>query len=559
LEPSTILPTAHTVADARENAAPAAENPRKKWFFLRWEYIAIFLVILLIAGIRFRLRDFPLERDEGEYAYAGQLILQGIPPYKVAYNMKLPGTYAAYAAIMAVFGETPAGIHVGVMLVNAASIFLLFLITKELFDSTAAVVAGATFGLFTARPVLLGLAGHATHFVAFAALASIFVLLKACGTEQYRLFYWSGLLSGLAFLMKQPGIFFAVFAGLYLCWREWPKSGSRAPLWKKLGYFSAGAVLPYAVTCLILLRTGVFQRFWFWTVSYARAYGSELSAWRGLLHFANGMEFQKEHVILIWVLVVVGMAAFLWDRRLRPHAPFILGLLGFSFLALSAGIIYRPHYFIVIYPVLAIATGVGVSSAARLLQGPSLRKMLAALPVILFLLAFASALYADRRIFFMEPADKVAREIYGDVPFPEALVVGQYIRANSNRNALVAVFGSEPEILFYANRISPTGYMYTYPLMEDQAYASSMKSEYIREIEAAKPEFLVSVMITGSWFGQGHLDEAFLNWADTYVKKHYSVVGLADGGNHDVYRWGADAVNYRPRRPTVVLIYHRNP
>jgi hypothetical protein len=542
-------------AEVAEATTP--DQRQKGRFVLRWEYLAIALIILLIAGIRFRLRDFPLERDEGEYAYAGQLILQGIPPYQVAYNMKLPGTYAAYAAIMAIFGETPAGIHIGVLLVSAASIFLIFLITKELSDSTAAVVAGATFGLFCTRPVLLGLAGHATHFVTFAALGSIVVLLKACGTERYRLFFWSGLLSGLAFLMKQPGLFFAIFGGLYLCWREWPKAESRSQFLRKLGYFSAGVVLPYGITCLILFRAGVFQRFWFWTVSYARAYGSELSAWRGLLHFANGMAFQEENVFLIWLLVVAGMAAFLWDRRLRPNAPLVLGLLACSFLALSAGIIYRPHYFILIYPVLAILAGVGVSSLARLLQGTNLPRVLAVLPAVVFSVAFLNALYAERRIYFVESADKVAREIYGDVPFPEAQAIGKFIKDNSRRSDLLGVLGSEPEILFYANRISATGYMYTYPLMEDQAYAMFMKSEYVHELESTKPEFLVSVMVTGSWFGQGNLDQGLLAWADNYLKEHYLLIGVADGGNHDVFRWGTDATNYRARRPTVVLIYRR--
>ena len=105
LEPPTVLPATHTVTDASENVAAEAETQGGRRFSLGWEYLAIALVILLIAGIRFRLRDFPLERDEGEYAYAGQLILQGIPPYELAYNMKLPGTYAAYAAIMAIFGH----------------------------------------------------------------------------------------------------------------------------------------------------------------------------------------------------------------------------------------------------------------------------------------------------------------------------------------------------------------------------------------------------------------------------------------------------------------------
>jgi hypothetical protein len=66
------------------------------------------LAILFVFIFRVRLRDVPLERDEGEYAYVGQLILQGVPPNKEAYDMKLPGTYAAYAAIMAVSSSSSA-------------------------------------------------------------------------------------------------------------------------------------------------------------------------------------------------------------------------------------------------------------------------------------------------------------------------------------------------------------------------------------------------------------------------------------------------------------------
>ena len=38
------------------------------------------------------------------------LILQGFPPYQLAYNMKFPGTYYAYSLILAAFGQTAWGI-----------------------------------------------------------------------------------------------------------------------------------------------------------------------------------------------------------------------------------------------------------------------------------------------------------------------------------------------------------------------------------------------------------------------------------------------------------------
>ena len=97
------------------------------------------------AFIHYEHADVPFERDEGEYAYAGQLLLEGIPPYKLAYNMKFPGIYAAYALSEAAFGMTPTGIRLALILINAGSILLVFLIAKRLLGRFEAVAAAAFF------------------------------------------------------------------------------------------------------------------------------------------------------------------------------------------------------------------------------------------------------------------------------------------------------------------------------------------------------------------------------------------------------------------------------
>src|SRR5437667_5710815 len=96
----------------------ANSSPWVKRLIQHRAWILVGLTVLLVFVVRVRLREMPLERDEGEYAYAGQLMLQGIPPYKEAYNMKLPGTYAAYAVIMALFGQSASAIHFGLALVS---------------------------------------------------------------------------------------------------------------------------------------------------------------------------------------------------------------------------------------------------------------------------------------------------------------------------------------------------------------------------------------------------------------------------------------------------------
>src|SRR5271154_7403092 len=112
------------------------------------------LLVILVFNfcIRWHLREMPLERDEGEYAYAGQLILQGIPPYQLAWNMKFPGVYIAYAMLMSVFGQSPAGIHLGLILVTSISTLLVFLIGRELMNPTGGLATAALIVLLSALP-----------------------------------------------------------------------------------------------------------------------------------------------------------------------------------------------------------------------------------------------------------------------------------------------------------------------------------------------------------------------------------------------------------------------
>ena len=93
----------------------------------RYTMIGLFLVLAVVTIIRLRLLNLPLERDEGEFAYGGQLMMQGVSIYKEAYNdaLKLPGTCAAYALAMTLLGQTTAAIHAAVILVTLATAVLV--------------------------------------------------------------------------------------------------------------------------------------------------------------------------------------------------------------------------------------------------------------------------------------------------------------------------------------------------------------------------------------------------------------------------------------------------
>jgi len=351
---------------------------------LRYQaWLLVALALCFALGVRWRLRAMPLERAEGECAYAGQLLLQGVLPYAQAYTTQLPGTCAAYAVIMAVFGQSPAGIHFGVTLVNAASIILMFLLGRRLLDEATGVAAAAVFGLLSLSPAVQGLAGHPTQFVVLTGLAGTWVLLRArqgpgsspkptvprseasvaaqppadaalARGYTSRLpspLFLAGLLLGLALALKLQGVFFGVIGALYLLrvtsgeWlavsevkRQEPgfrslrerttyvftspvSRAARARMLRALGIFALGWLLPFAVTCLALWVAGAFRTVVLWTLASA---GHNPSA----IPIVNPEELLRAFLsavmgpdLLLWMLAFVGVIMMWWDKRLEHQTP----------------------------------------------------------------------------------------------------------------------------------------------------------------------------------------------------------------------------------------------
>ena len=96
--------------------------------------------------------------------------------------------------------------------------------------------------------------------------------------------------------------------------------------------------------------------------------------------------------------------------------------------------------------------------------------------------------------------------------------------------------GSEPEIYFYADRHSATGYIYTYGLMESQKYASKMQDEMIAEIEHSQPEHVVYVSSPPSWLRQKTSGDRIFAWATQFLAARYDCVELPGSTSLQIFR-----------------------
>src|SRR5207302_10706041 len=179
--------------------------------------------------------------------------------------------------------------------------------------------------------------------------------------------------------------------------------------------------------------------------------------------------------------------------------------------------------------------------------------------VVLLLFGFALAwpIWAEADFFFERPLAEANRMVNGTNPFLESIKIGEYIRAQSSVSDTIAVLGSEPEIYFYSQRRSATGYIYTYGLMEPQPYAHVMQEEMIHEIESAHPKFLVLVSINRSWLASAESDQTIFRWAQAHCDANYDEVGLIniDEAGTDYYLAGRPP-SVKPG-PEHILIYRR--
>jgi len=539
--------------------APPSARPR--FFQRQWTWWFMVLVLVLVAAVRLRLLNLPLERDEGEYAYSGQLLLQGIPPYQLAYNMKFPGTYAAYAVILALFGQTPAGIHFGVLCLTTLTAWMLFWLGRQMLDWMTGMVAATFYAVMAASPSMLGLAGHATHFAAFFATAGLCAMWKARQQGKWTMIAASGFLFGLAILMKQHGAVIALWAAIFFTATNLSKS--ECLFGKRLGavtVFGTAMILPFALCCLILWHAGVFEKFWFWTVEYAREYASvvPLSAsprflWQGSRHaLVQGfllLPFAAAGGLLLW-----------FDDRLSKSRLLVFSFALASVLSVFPDFYFRKHYFLLMLPGLALLAGIAVSSLCRWGgQKPSGVKF-KNWPVWVYALTVAITVLSCAGIWFVQDVKtEVSRTTYGADPFPEAQLVASYIRANSLPSVPIAVLGSEPELYFLSRRHSVTGYIYTYGMMEPQPFARRMQDEMIHDIEASKPEFIIFVDDRMSWWFYPDSDLAIFHWWDVY-KTNYTFVAIADvlSPTNTVYAWGADMVKrYGGARGSALEVFQR--
>jgi len=519
--------------------------------------IGLFILILFIIYVRVRLLGFPLERDEGEYAYLAQLILKGFPPFTLAYNMKFPGIYYMYALIMSIFGQTTKGIHFGLMLVNITTIIFIYIITKNILTRFIALIASIVFAVLSTSSSLLGNAAHATNFVLLFGILGIYLLYRSFKYEKWYLYFITGILMSLSLLTKQSGITFPLFAGLLILLSFFKGKKNKAFL--NFTYFTGGFIIPIIVIFAIFYFYGIFDKFWFWTITYASEYGTYEKFSSLFTNLNDSLSIVTKDFGIFWVLFVIGLPFIFINKKLKNIRWEFALFTFFSILSVFPGLYFRSHYFITLLPAFSIIIGILFDYFAQLF--PKIRQF-KYISFGIFLLLILSSIQSQKDYFFEKSPEILNKSIYYGNPFVESIKISDFILTRTNAEDKILILGSEPQIYFYTKRLSSAPYIYMYDLMYETNFALSMQKDLAEKTEKAKPKIIVYFSTSVTWFFTEKSNKFIFNWLNGFLEKeNYNLVGVIDnvGFNNVEYFWFDDALKYQIPKSSIssAMIYEK--
>jgi len=215
-----------------------------------------------------------------------------------------------------------------------------------------------------------------------------------------------------------------------------------------------------------------------------------------------------------WPLFFVPWAGLLLKNR---RVWFWLGVFICAVIATSMSA--YTQYYVVLMPFWALLGAVGVRALALRFKEPAawVGSVLAVVVVLLTLRPDVPWLFCSRERF-------AELKTIG-LPFIESQLMAARVAQLSSPDDFVFVAGSEPQILFYARRFSPTRFITAYPLMVPGPLARPCQAEVIGDLLNRPPALIVFVNTVNSWTRHETTPLDLFIFLNGFIQQNYELAG----------------------------------
>ncbi|OGX19464.1 MAG: hypothetical protein A3K83_01685, partial [Omnitrophica WOR_2 bacterium RBG_13_44_8b] len=444
----------------------------------------LLLLLLLVSSLFIRLPflSVPLERDEGVRAVIAEGMLEGGLPYRDFYTNKPPLIFFIYAFIFKTLGRTVEDIHFFMHLYTLISICALFILARAVSkDNLTSLVSAFFLSITTISPKVYGNAANLEIFMILPVMLSAIFAYKAVGKRALSFLFLSGFFAGIAFWIKQSGIFDLFFILTFVSYETLIGKDISKPLYlKAISVVLAGFAAISLVMLYYFWSNNIFDDAILWIFQVGIPYVSRWHfSWRRFSVVTKPIFAEN---IMMYMLAVI---ALLNLRRKGTRIAVFLSLWSiFLVLAVLPGFRFIQHYYIQVFPPVALLAGFGAAEVAAKIRRFRLRPLRVLSRVIVISLIAYFPLEANYDFIFRYSPFHISKKTYCTTynPFVESLEIAEYIRRNTSESDPILVVGNEPQIYFYAKRKSATGHIGFFYIFQDFPLDSPLQRKAYDEI-----------------------------------------------------------------------------
>lgn len=452
----------------------------------------LLVIVALVFVLRMPFFSVPPERDEGVYATAAEIILDGGAPYKDAVIFRAPGIFYTYALLLTIFGHTVEALRIGSTLFTILTLLVVFKLAKRLYGDAIGVLSAILYGLFSSGPLVQGSLANTEIFMMLPAVAATYIFYNAYKEDRKLYFFAAGILSGIACLFKEAALpnflLFLIFV-TFVSGSLLSMDGAKKLLRRYLVLIS-GFIVPISMMLLFLYINGAFYDYIIGTYNWNRSYGSHGFDLFVRRLIDRGVYNLGREYSLLWFSAIIFIFWTVLKERTIQNIYVILWIL-LSFVGVCLGSMFFPHYFIQMIPSLSIAGAFGILELYKGFRSQVVViKTVSCLYALLLIFFFGYAVKTDYKFYLVFNPDEISKEIYGGEMFVTSRKIAQYVKERTQPSDYIYQNRWDAEVYFLAQRRTPTKYIEHHAINATLNVTKSM-GELRDDILYKEPKYII--------------------------------------------------------------------
>jgi hypothetical protein len=499
-------------------------NQLQKRLMPEWKFwVSVAALVAFFILLRWNNFNAPLIRDEGEYIYASRLLIHNVAPYEHAFLQKPPMVVYTYAFSNLLLPHVFWSARILACVFVAAATVLLGFIARVEFGKGLALPAT---WLMTPTVLLPDLQQFVANTEMFMLLPLLAVVAIYCYSRQHgnqpKHWFAAAFAAVTALLYKYTALPVLIFVFAVWFTEAWRTAGNRSHIFRAIAAGIAGGSIAVVLALGYFLIHDGGRHLWECTVAFNRYYAASTSF--GLVYFWKMLgNFWRNW----WILFLMPWAALLEPR---PRMWFWLGIFLCALLATNAS--QYGQYYVMAVPFLALLNVAGIGALSSRLGArfaPTSRWIGCMISTVVVLLVICPEI----PMVLCSPEKFAEKQFGGWSPFLESRQVAELVSKSTTPDDFIFIAGSEPQILCYAQRFSPTRFVTAYPLTIPTPMARSYQQEVIHDLQTRPPALIVLVQTPSSWLLRPETPPDFWEYLHNLLLENYEFAGgyLKDGTN----------------------------